>query len=1229
MITLQAAQTLRGKAGTASAVTYTIIGDEVSGGADSFKTLAQGQLSDSVATLYTVPGSTAALIKTIFLSNTTASNVGAINFFIGGSAAANQIITILIPANGSAIYDGTWHIFDGSGNLQYVGGTGPSGTNSIGTTTTGDPGSSANVTNSGTASAGVWNFTVPAGSTWRNGSGAPSNAVGRNGDYYLNTHASVGTGDVYLRSGGTYSVVGNIRGAQGIQGNPGVVQTVTSADGTLVAGGTAADPTLRRAALTGDITAAAGSNATAVKSDLALPGNPTTTTQSPGNNSTRIATTAFVETRATAAQSAAESTASTALNNHINDTEDAHDASAISVVPTLQFPSDDTVQETINTFATWVQLLLAETLFRIDAKGDIIAGAGDNTTARRPVGADGARLIADSSHASGLGWDTTDMATQAELNAVDSAALHKAGAETASGMKTFTPGITLGGVASPTHTAGKLVYDTDNESLTFFNNDSAVAHQVGQESWIRVRNVTGSTIANGTAVYINGSNAGPPVLPTIAPARANLFSTTLAVGLTTESIPNNGIGYVTTAGLVRDIDTSAFTAGQAIYLSTSVAGGLQSTIAQSPHFRFRMGVVASSHATTGSIFVDPDPALNGFNAANVWYDVTCWSETAANNLVGDDSTDNAAKWATLFAALPVGATVYFPPGTYRTSTAFAITGDKHLRILGAGQYNSIIKSTSATADGFSIAGGQYWYNSFEGLRFETMHLNGTPKTAGSAILISTVGLGANAQQAGINIRNCSFHNWFKAIYCIADSGVNGPSQGPGNLSVWENLDITISGSTGPTGARGIHINAAGVNNIISNCFINLGFPPFQVANTACIEVNASGAIQMTGMEIIGGTNCILLSADATTGTNNSVAAIYATNCFLDQSAGSTLKIAGPNIVNRCKFVQCGITGGNVAGATAVEIASTGTGAAGTGTAKADGVDFFDCDIYPNGGSGTTNGFLITGAQGVTINGCRISGWTNGIAVTPSVSNGYTKLFVINNKIGATNNFTTPNTNGLVLNAGSFQYGAIVVTGNDFAGSTTPLTENATVQYSNQELYEANIGIVNRWIGPPTTATQTLATSTTGFINGTTIPIPTNGFRIGSTFRWMVPIQKTATGTTYTVAIRYGTTNTFAGDTVNIATFSFTGSAVADSGLLTVSMTVTAIGGSATAIAYAHMDRGAPSGTTGLNTTATGTLVNGTMTAFNSGLTAPFLNLALSASTINPTFLAPVVAEVLR
>jgi len=55
------------------------------------------------------------------------------------------------------------------------------------------------------------------GATWRDGSGAPSNALGVNGDFYLDH----GTGDVFKKTSGTYGVVANIEGPQGPQGAQG------------------------------------------------------------------------------------------------------------------------------------------------------------------------------------------------------------------------------------------------------------------------------------------------------------------------------------------------------------------------------------------------------------------------------------------------------------------------------------------------------------------------------------------------------------------------------------------------------------------------------------------------------------------------------------------------------------------------------------------------------------------------------------------------------------------------------------------------------------------------------------------------------------------------------------------------------------------------------------------------------------------------------------------------
>lgn len=73
------------------------------------------------------------------------------------------------------------------------------------------------------------------GTVWREGTGAPSNAVGVDGDFYLDD----ANGDVYQRAAGTYSVVANIKGVQGdpgTNGTNGTTEIVFSIPGALAVG---------------------------------------------------------------------------------------------------------------------------------------------------------------------------------------------------------------------------------------------------------------------------------------------------------------------------------------------------------------------------------------------------------------------------------------------------------------------------------------------------------------------------------------------------------------------------------------------------------------------------------------------------------------------------------------------------------------------------------------------------------------------------------------------------------------------------------------------------------------------------------------------------------------------------------------------------------------------------------------------------------------------------------
>jgi len=155
--------------------------------------------------------------------------------------------------------------------------------------------------------------------------------------------------------------------------------------------------------------------------------------------------------------------------------------------------------------------------------------------------------------------------------------------------------------SQPPHQEGVVFYDQDTHTLTLYNDESDVALQLGQEEFLRVRNKTGATITNGTAVLIDGSYGSAS--PSVSGAIANSESNSQVVGIATHDIENDSFGYITTYGLVRDIDTSHYSDGDEIFLSQALIGSGSSTSPIVPNYEVRIGHCVKSHLTNGSVLV--------------------------------------------------------------------------------------------------------------------------------------------------------------------------------------------------------------------------------------------------------------------------------------------------------------------------------------------------------------------------------------------------------------------------------------------------------------------------------------------------------------------------------------------------------------------------------------------------------------------------------------------------
>ena len=132
-----------------------------------------------------------------------------------------------------------------------------------------------------------------------------------------------------------------------------------------------------------------------------------------------------------------------------------------------------------------------------------------------------------------------------------------------------------------------------------------VVQQIGLETYARVANFTGSTIPNGTVVGFTG--AVPDSALSIAPYLANGATNTLyIVGVMTHDLPDTGEkGYCTTWGFVRNLDTSAFTLGDILYASPTVAGAFTNVKPTAPNNVVPIAAVLQVGAADGVIFVRP------------------------------------------------------------------------------------------------------------------------------------------------------------------------------------------------------------------------------------------------------------------------------------------------------------------------------------------------------------------------------------------------------------------------------------------------------------------------------------------------------------------------------------------------------------------------------------------------------------------------------------------------
>ena len=237
--------------------------------------------------------------------------------------------------------------------------------------------------------------------------------------------------------------------------------------------------------------------------------------------------------------------------------------------------------------------------------------------------------------------------------------------DTVSNNLAFTP------TSAPSYVEGDLWYDSTAKALAYYNDSSAVTVHIGQDLIIKVINNTGSTIANGSPVYITGTSSGQ-TYPNIALAKADVAATSSVIGLTNGAIPNGSIGYVTAQGGIDGVNTGSFTVGQILYLSPYSAGQLMNTVPPTG-ITVQVGIVTYVNSSTGKIYVKqtiPLSLVSTFSAGTTGFTPS----TATSGAITLGGTLVIANGGTNGTVAPTAGTVAYGDGTKYNFTSTGISG---------------------------------------------------------------------------------------------------------------------------------------------------------------------------------------------------------------------------------------------------------------------------------------------------------------------------------------------------------------------------------------------------------------------------------------------------------------------------------------------------------------------------------------------------------------------------
>lgn len=256
------------------------------------------------------------------------------------------------------------------------------------------------------------------------------------------------------------------------------------------------------------------------------------------------------------------------------------------------------------------------------------------------------------------------------------------------------------------------------------------------ETHVRVQNSTGATIFKGAVVGFAGvgSNNYLSVAKYLADGNT---SSLYMLGVMAETLPDSGsIGLVTVWGHVGGIDTSAFSFGDILYASPTVAGAFTNVKPTAPNNVIPVAAVLKVGVTDGEIFVRPTIEQQKYYGE--FSRTTNLSAAVINTAYAIELTNTEIAGGVVLQGLPLDQIKVPQSGLYQFNVRYQLTSTN---------------SSAKTA--------WFWFRK-----------NGTTDYANSATLVSVTGNNDYAAVTQSEFFSLAANDYIQLMWAVSDTALS-------------------------------------------------------------------------------------------------------------------------------------------------------------------------------------------------------------------------------------------------------------------------------------------------------------------------------------------------------------------------------------------------------------------------------------------------------------------------